>query len=577
MRITKTNFYLLLIFVLALVLRIYAAQNTGVDTDEMVYSIIPLNIISADRLGTVEQSPLFFYLTDLSYKLFGGITPISLRLTAILFGALSVFIIFLITLELFKKKNIALLSSFLFAVSGHALINNTEMDMLAYFFVLLSILFFIRGLRNYNNLYLTTFFLSLGILVKPIAILFVPILAVIWIIKDYPQSNFVKKDSFILSKNNIKLVLFCALIFVILVFPIFSYNYLTYQEKGITDYFFSNVLGIGETVHQGMKTEWAFQGLKNNILGKSLLLLTLEPLIFVFGIFGLIYYFKKNRLFAFLFFLSLIFPFVYLAGQTASSSHYIWISAIFSIFAAYSITFLSDKIKHKLKFNHFITLIIILVLITTFFVVIPEIKQSRQQSITLALREYTHKNIPDNAVVVIDPRIYRGIHAWVFNDKHYLEGTHFFDLMEQVKDIPNKVTVPLYYIECGPGTNCGWKPEDFQRIFDTGEQISTYFKENTQKVGEVNVEHHFLIYQGQISLPQQAFEAIDRTHQFWFYPVGWKYPEQAIDYYQAEGFGKVIEKVGFFILWIDVLLALLSIPFVFYLVFRKRRRTLNND
>ncbi len=576
MRITKTNFYLLLIFVLALVLRIYAAQNTGVDTDEMVYSIIPLNIISADRLGTVEQSPLFFYLTDLSYKLFGGITPISLRLTAILFGALSVFIIFLITLELFKKKNIALLSSFLFAVSGHALINNTEMDMLAYFFVLLSILFFIRGLRNYNNLYLTTFFLSLGILVKPIAILFVPILAVIWIIKDYPQSNFVKKDSFILSKNNIKLVLFCALIFVILVFPIFSYNYLTYQEKGITDYFFSNVLGIGETVHQGMKTEWAFQGLKNNILGKSLLLLTLEPLIFVFGIFGLIYYFKKNRLFAFLFFLSLIFPFVYLAGQTASSSHYIWISAIFSIFAAYSITFLSDKIKHKLKFNHFITLIIILVLITTFFVVIPEIKQSRQQSITLALREYTHKNIPDNAVVVIDPRIYRGIHAWVFNDKHYLEGTHFFDLMEQVKDIPNKVTVPLYYIECGPGTNCGWKPEDFQRIFDTGEQISTYFKENTQKVGEVNVEHHFLIYQGQISLPQQAFEAIDRTHQFWFYPVGWKYPEQAIDY-QAEGFGKVIEKVGFFILWIDVLLALLSIPFVFYLVFRKRRRTLNND
>jgi 4-amino-4-deoxy-L-arabinose transferase-like glycosyltransferase len=572
MRITKTNFYLLLIFVLALVLRIYAANNTDVSTDEMVYSIIPLNIISAGRLGTVEQSPLFFYLTDLSYKLFGGITPFSLRLTAIIFGALSVFIIFLIAQELFKKKNISLLASFLFAVSGHALIHNTEMDMLTYFFIFLSILFFIRGLKNHHHLYLATLFLSLGILVKPIAILFVPILAVIWIIKEYSKSNFVKKGSFILSKKNIKLVLFCALIFIILMVPIFSYNYLVYQEKGITDYFFSTVLGIGETVHQGMQTEWSFQGLKNNIQGKSLLFFTLEPLIFIFGIFGLIYYFKKNRLFASLFFLSLIFPFAYLAGQTASRSHYIWISAIFSIFAAYLIIFLSDKIKHKLKLNHFITLIIILVLITTFFVVIPKIKQSHDQSITLALREYTHENIPNNAVVVIDPRIYRGIHAWVFNDKHYLEGTHFFDLMEQVKDAPNKVTVPLYYIECGPGTYCGWKPEDFQRIFDTGEQISTYFKENLQPVGEVKATHHFFIYQGQISLPPEALEAIDKTHKFWFYPVGWKYPEQAVDYYQATGFGKVVEGVGFFILWLDVILAILSIPFVFYLVFRKRRK-----
>ena len=54
-----------------MVLRVVAASYLDVDTDEMVYSIIPLNIISAGRLGTVEQSPLYFYLADVVY-IFGG-------------------------------------------------------------------------------------------------------------------------------------------------------------------------------------------------------------------------------------------------------------------------------------------------------------------------------------------------------------------------------------------------------------------------------------------------------------------------------------------------------------------------
>ena len=53
MKVTKTLIFLVIIFILAFVIRIYAANNTDVSTDEMIYSIIPLNIISADRLGTI--------------------------------------------------------------------------------------------------------------------------------------------------------------------------------------------------------------------------------------------------------------------------------------------------------------------------------------------------------------------------------------------------------------------------------------------------------------------------------------------------------------------------------------------
>ena len=388
-----------------------------------------------------------------------------------------------------------------------------------------------------------------------------------------------------LRKRAIKNLLIFGIISLIVVVPIFSYNYLIYQEKGIGDYYFSNILGIGETVHTGMSGKpWGLDNFLTISSGKIVNFLKSEPIIFVFGLLGMLYllfnrksYYtilNSKKAIHFLFIFSLLLPFLYLAGQTGSSNHYIWISGILSVFAAYLIIVLAEKIKHKFNFKYFSSLIVVLVLISTFFV-LQDIKSQRDQSISLSLREYTHENIPNNAVVVIDPRIYRGIHAWVFNDKHYLEGTHFSNLVEQVKDVPNKVTMPLYYIECGPGTNCGWKPEDFQRVYDTGEQISTYFRENTPKVGEVKATHHFLIYQGQISLPHEALEAIDQTHQFWFYPVGWKYPEQAVDYYQAEGFGKVVEGVGFLILWIDVIIAILAIPFVFYLVFRKRRNSFN--
>src|SRR3989344_2628873 len=119
MKITKKTVYLFIFFIIGFIIRIIAAANTDVSTDEMIYSIIPLNIISADKLGTVEQSILFFYLNDISYKIFGGITPISIRFWSILFGSLTVFTIFLLSKDLFRndKKNSLYLSVIFFALA----------------------------------------------------------------------------------------------------------------------------------------------------------------------------------------------------------------------------------------------------------------------------------------------------------------------------------------------------------------------------------------------------------------------------------------------------------------------------
>ena len=345
------------------------------------------------------------------------------------------------------------------------------------------------------------------------------------------------------------------------------------------------MLGIGKSVHQGMEGKtWSISALFSNFKQKIILLFQYDFLILFAGIFGLIYLFNQHRQGVLLLILSLVIPFVYLAGKTGSGSHYLWLAMILSVFAGPAILRLKDKFNFSERLSSELSpkfkkriisitgiLLLLLVLIPLFFT-LKEITGLRSQSITLALREYVHENIPENAIVAIDPRIYRGIHAWVFNDKHYIEGTYFSDLSNALaqNQISGQISnLPLYYIECNPKTNCGWKPEDFQRISETGEQISDYFKLNLKKVAEVNVEHSFNIYAGEMKAPFGVYEVIDKTHQFWFYPVGWKYPQQAVDYYEAQGFDKVIESFGFIILWIEVIIALLSIPLVFWLGLRK--------
>ncbi len=564
MKITKTNFFLIVIFLIALLLRIFAAHNTDVATDEMIYSIIPLNIISAEQLGTIEQSPLFFYLNDLSYMLFDGITPISIRLWSIIFGALSIFVIYLISKELFRNKNAALLSSFLFAVSSHAISYNYEMDMVAFFFVGLSTYFFIKFLdyKKNKNLYFASLFMALGILSKNIVILIGFSFVIIYLVS-------LKRNKFNDLKKEIKSILVALFIVLLMVSPVFAYNYLTYQEKGTTDYYFSNILGVGDSIHDGMDKQWETSRFISITKEKFKQLFKYDFILLFSCIVGLFYSLKKKSNGIWLVFLSLILFHSYMAGQTGSASHYLWWPFVLSIFAGFGIFKIRDLFKSKIKFKH---LVLCIVLASSFLVynTTLDLKESREKSITLSLRDYVHQEIPEDAIVIIDPRIYRGIHAWVFNDKHYLEGTHYSNLINSMNNVHGKLKeVPIYYIECGPGTNCGWKPEDFARIFNVGEDLSNYFQKNLQKVAEIKATHYFKIYKGSIEVPSGVYDIIDRSHVFWFYPIGWKYPELAVDYYPRDN---LVHKTGLLILYLNVLLTIFTIPFVLWLVFRKNRK-----
>ena len=573
MKISKTSAYLLLILLLAGVLRLIAAYYIAIGTDEMTYSVIPLNIISAGRLSTIEQAPVYFYLVDLGYKLTGGLSLLSGRLPSILFGSFAVVVIFLLTQELFENKKMSLLAAFFTAVSGYLLRFSQEMDMPAFFFCLLSFFYFIKALKGkLSYLYFSTLFLAIAAMIKPIVLLFVPAYIIIFLWHGYKHQKgiFYKKEGKAhLDKKTLQVLIFCLMIAVLVVSPVLIYNYLLYQDKGRTDYYFSVLAGVGDqALYKGQEAEaWTLSHLFMNLKLTLSNLFNFGPLLLILGIIGFILAFRKEKYLTSLFLLSILFLFAYIAGKMSGANHLLWIPLVLSIFAAYAAWQLKELCMTQFKFKYTIAIIVLISLVIS-TLALTQIIPQRKTSISIALEKYARENIPKEAVVIVDPRIYRGILAWSFNQGHYLEGTNFPQLMDMItRSSAPKINIPLYYIECGPGTNCGWKPEDYQRIYNFSEQLSDVFRGQTQKIAEITAIDHLIIYKGTITAPLSVYEAIDRTHTFWYTPVGWKYPENAVDNYTSKNVvGKLLNGFGLFILYLDVLIALASLILIFRLL-----------
>src|SRR3989344_3165043 len=172
----RKEFWVLLgCFLLALVLRIVAAINITVNADDMVHALRPINFISAGRLITWnESSGLWHAVTSVFYNLM-GVTQLSSRFAAVLFGAFSVFAIYLLTKEFFSKKT-AYFAAFLLAISPYHIKNTmAESDVMTLFFVLLGMLFFVKALKLEKTplFALSGLFLGLAIYTKTYPLLFV--------------------------------------------------------------------------------------------------------------------------------------------------------------------------------------------------------------------------------------------------------------------------------------------------------------------------------------------------------------------------------------------------------------------
>ena len=566
--------YLVLLIIMGITLRLIVSFMIGGSPDEMVYGVHSLGIINSGLLQEMHENPIWMYLTDLSYKIF-GMTLVSSRLLSIIFGSLSVLALYFLTKEMFDGK-VALISSILLTFSAyHILMTLTEMDVAMTFFILLSSYFLVKYSKEDKlKYYITaTILLGIGILVKNIAALFIP--GYILTILLYPK---LKNKERIFSKKNIKSLVIFSLIMFIIILPILTFNYVLYKEKGLTDLQFSRFLsGENKGIYQSISNTIQPFSLKvllinqeNGIPGiiKGLkFYLEYEVILMILFILGVIISIKKDSFWTIYLLMLFLIPFLFLSGTSLLEKHFVFAIPIFCIFSSIFINRISNFAKKNSKY-----IILVLIIIFLIFSVTTLYKYTRSlgKNVIQETIEYKQKNIEEDSLVIVDSRIYNGRVSFIFNDRNYLETNYLLQLLPQLnQNEDNKIKT--YFIECA-SDDCGWGTISKQpELNQSTENIVTKFKEisNLRDTIYDGNKPYINVYETEFPLIPGIIEAVQSTHNFFFYPVNYKPKEEIILKYEAKNpFHKIMDIIAHIILYMEILISILSVILLFIILKR---------
>ncbi len=577
--------WLLLILIIGIVLRFFVASNATPVADEVVHGTHAMGISSLRPLSTVTQCPLWFYLTDFAYNLF-GISLFSARFLSFLFGSLSIILIYMIT-KLITDKKTALIAAFLLAVSTfHIGWLTVYMDEAMMFFILFAIYYFIKTYQEKGEIsILSAVFLGIGIQIKIITFVFSVIFCLFILIILY---NNYRKDRKLLRKNFKKAVIF-ALILLVSCLPLFAYNYFLYQSKGIVDLPFSLYFDINKEFYQGPGLAHENGFVLSSFPSTIYLIITAffirtDPILFFLAVLGIpLFYFEyKNRKIVFSFLATIfLFAFFFIAASVVLPNHYTSFSPFFAILGALFISYISKKTEKYISPNRLIKIVCIIMLILSVYQLYGAISSKSAYD---KMRNFAVEEISNVDLVVVDGRIYRGSIAWMFNDKHYIESSIFSQLYTPPEPSGKMVIVKTWFVECAPD-DCGWGTISQQADFNKStEEMFAIFKNGSTlqkeilgggdlkgiKGGEAIGELYFRVYAGNIQLDAAALPLVDQTHQIFFYPLRRNLnPQAAFDYYIVQGtWNQVLNVLAYAVLYFYIVTALVSILFVFYVLFK---------
>lgn len=159
--------YLTIIFLLALLLRIYKLGENSLRTDECITFLFAkyelLSEVITAALNT-KQQPLYYILVHFWIKLFGA-SEVSLKLTSVIFGLALILAVYKLGELLFKSKEAGIISSILVALSVFHIDYSryARPYTLSAFLSITSVYFFVRVLEkdNLKNMILYLIFSSL--------------------------------------------------------------------------------------------------------------------------------------------------------------------------------------------------------------------------------------------------------------------------------------------------------------------------------------------------------------------------------------------------------------------------------
>ena len=589
----KIERYLFLLLALGFVLRFIATINLSVLADDMLYASQSAGIWSAKILSTHSNPPLFFYLTDLSYKVF-GYTTFASRFFPLIAGTFSILLVFLIAEKLFDHKKKALASAFLATFSTFLIRNTfTEMSHVWLFFVFLGVYFGMSFLETKKQIFLILSSISfgIGILTKYNAPFY--ILAFLIYSIFYLRINNVK----ILTKENAVSLGTFLIILLLFSLPFLSFNYLIYKDKGILDVYFSRVIQTeatqqlyGSLAGQGSSFTDNLFNLENYNL-YSIVFYT-DIAMFLFALFATVLLYKNKKSIPIIFFgLFLLIPFILQSAGSNLGKHFVFMPFLFSIIGGYGLYFTLNKLgnrKLKIIFLFFLTFFLIYSIGNSFHT--PQ--YFLEPSPTSQLKVYINENVNENDLIVFDPRIYTARSFWIATPHHQINLIDFVEFSNQHLELPQEIKTPVnvYFVECYID-DCGWgtiknQPElnntvEFiigQLISDSSPAKTIYGKEfvGNEILSKKNEFIEYKIYKKQFMLNYISVSQLDKANSFYFTPYLYKEKSQYIFNYEIKSLqDRLLNSFSYFMILLAVILSILSFFILFIYVFFKKAQNKN--
>lgn len=572
MNLKNKTLIILAIVLLAFSVRLLVANNLHINADETVYTTHAFGFIQSGRLSVLEQSPVYYYVLNGVYSLF-GVSAITSRLLSVISGALSVILIYFILKE-FYDTTTGILAALFFAVSGFSLAHLVEMDMVVYFFTLLSIYCLVqsrhqeRTINKWLILGISSYFIS--VLIKPLAIPAIVPLVIYYFFnrRNEPLST------------HLKVLAIFSVLAVVLLSPILTYNFLLTKEKGITDAVFSEYLGITVPRYEeyGTKKEWSFSYFKQKLGGFSRSLLKQDFLTVVLSLVGITVSIRKKGPINYLL-LPLIVAFGFFFGLHGSPNHYIIIAIALCGYAAIGASWLISKKDRWTLLSTIPPAKAALFLCATVFLltVLAIWEPLTEKAATNKLEEY-FSEIDEEALVIVDPAIYTGSAHWALSDSSFVWADALVQDAPQFGEY-SSTTVDSYFIECASG-NCGWGKKSFDQ--ETNKKAISQFKVEMYGTGEQPVvaafsddlttgSYDYRIYKQKIQVPVGYVKEVNKRNIFFSYPFHYIQDERSFDYLNpVQFFDRILYSLSRVVLFLDSVLVVGLMAWVGFLLSRKR-------
>ncbi len=514
---------ILVALLFALLLRFLVILSMEPWWDENLYTVRSYNFFASGNLSTIDQAPLFFYLTDLLYK-FLGLSVFTSRGIALLSGLLSIPLLYLLIMKTDGDKKVAILSAIFLSFSGyHAIFSIGEMDIPATLFILLSLLFFslAQGDRRYYLALAAS--IGAGVLIKS-SILFFALVIFLYQLHLWHKQNCLSLQGVLAKTGGPKYIIAVPLIFLLLSSPILIYNHLLFQQKGFMDVIFTKFLRIEDNPYTGIGTpEFDPAILPQTIPNIGGYFLRYDAPLFLLGIAGFFFAPRKNH--SDLLRLCFLFPLLFLLSSTQLPKHFSTFAPFYSYFAA-SLLF-HARTKFSLPKPAFYALIAAILLLSSYLLYDSLDKFAP----TLKLREFAEKIGKESTLFLADSRIYSGKTAWALMDRHYAELKELSAVPFATADTGRPQAYDVYYIDCVSG-DCGWGAGKVDP--NLGKEAIDALKARMEKIEDIPgpAGPYYSIYKGKMSFEPNSIGQVDFVHQFYFYPIGWKVPSLAYDRYE---------------------------------------------